>query len=314
MLNLIKTQSLIIALLTVCPCCFVDPTCYSNADCAGDRMCNVATGKCQSPECESNDDCVGDYICSSVNLCIAAPPNYCDDASDCGAGFECVDEQCRALTTLYCPKNMVSINNSYCIDRYEASKPDATSTFPGNDSSKAMSQPGVRPWQVTSNAAAQGACEAVGKSLCDETQWQIACQGPNETLYAYGDEYESATCNGIDTFCRCDDCVEGEICSYPYCYGDCGASIKPMPTGSFPDCTNKYGVYDMNGNLWEHVLNGSDMTVRGGAYNCKDSKTLHECTYIPGNWRPSARGFRCCSEGSLYPPDTDSDTDTETQS
>jgi len=42
------------------------------------------------------------------------------------------------------------------------------------------------------------------------------------------------------------------------------------------------------------VAGGSDMTVRGGAFNCNDSAALHKCAYVPGNWTPSARGFRCC--------------------
>ena len=75
--------------------------------------------------------------------------------------------------------------------------------------------------------------------------------------------------------------------------------FKLMPTGSFPDCNNDYGAFDMSGNLWEHTAGGSDMTIRGGAYNCSDSKTLHRCDYVPGNWVPSARGFRCCVDGVL---------------
>ena len=288
MSKFIILQIFAFALLLIFPGCVVDSKCYSIADCANGEVCNGATGKCHP----------------RVNECKAD--------GDCAAGFECVDGQCRALSPLYCPTNMVSINNSFCIDKYEASKPDATSKLQGNDTSKALTLPGVKPWEVANNAAAQEACEASGKTLCNEKQWQTACAGPDETLYAYGDEYESATCNGIDAFCLCDDCVEGESCSYPHCYNDCGASFKKMPTGSFPNCTNAYGVFDMNGNLWEHVLGGSEKTVRGGAFNCKDSKTLHECTYVPG-WVPSALGFRCCSAGSLQPLASDSDTHMESQ-
>ena len=33
---------------------------------------------------------------------------------------------------------------------------------------------------------------------------------------------------------------------------------------------------DINGNVWEMADDG---LVRGGAYNCRDSATLHECTF-----------------------------------
>lgn len=74
-----------------------------------------------------------------------------------------------------------------------------------------------------------------------------------------------------------------------------GGEFKLAPTGAFPDCVNEYGVYDLSGNLWEHTAHGDDTTVRGGAYNCVDSERLHRCDYIPGNWQPTALGFRCCA-------------------
>ena len=103
-----------------------------------------------------------------------------------------------------------------------------------------------------------------------------ACQGPAKTAYGYGDTYEPATCNGIDLF------------------GLSGFHV--LPTDSLPECRNGWGAFDMNGNLWEHTLEGSERTVRGGAYNCKDSQTLHRCDYVPtdppsrSGWRPAISG------------------------
>jgi formylglycine-generating enzyme required for sulfatase activity len=169
---------------------------------------------------------------------------------------------------------MVAVAKLFCIDRYEASRPDATATSYGTDNSRAQSVEGVYPWQVVSNEEAEAACESSGKRLCSPEEWQLACQGPNGTVYAYGDAYQPAVCNGIDTFGRTD--------------------YHLTPTGALPECANEWGVFDMNGNLWEYVSGGSDLTVRGGAFNCIDSATLHRCDYIPGSWAPSALGFRCC--------------------
>jgi formylglycine-generating enzyme required for sulfatase activity len=169
---------------------------------------------------------------------------------------------------------MVSVADTFCVDRFEASHPDATASNWGRDESRAVSKAGVMPWSVLDNATAEAACNASGKRLCTPEEWRTACKGPNGTVYAYGDTYEPTVCNGIDAFGR--------------------GSFHLAPTGSFPGCTNGWGVFDMNGNIWEHVAGGSDMTVRGGAFNCSDSAALHKCDYVPGNWTPSARGFRCC--------------------
>jgi hypothetical protein len=216
-------------------------------------------------------------------------------------GAECINGDCvvKEMDELVCPENMVPIDQRFCIDVYEASRPDATATSSGADESAAVSRADVLPWQVANNEEADSACRAAGKILCTEDQWYQACEGPEGTVYAYGDDYIPTICNGIDTFCYCDDeaCQDADVCPYPHCYHTCGASFHLTPTGGLSGCTNSYGVFDMNGNLWEHVLGGDETRIRGGAFNCSDSETLHRCDYIPGNWTPSARGFRCCSEG-----------------
>lgn len=201
---------------------------------------------------------------------------------------------------------MVPIENLFCIDIYEASRPDATAGNAGVASTVANSRPGVKPWQVLTNQQAQAACEAAGKSLCSDAEWYQACAGPALTTYAYGEAYSATTCNGIDKYCYCgagETCADTEPCPYPGCWGTCGADLHLDPTGSNSGCFNAYGVYDMNGNVWEHVLDGDAKRVRGGAYNCKDSKTLHRCDYIPAVWTPSALGFRCCAPGVMEIPD-----------
>jgi len=230
--------------------CVVQEKCFQNADCESPRICN-ADGECVY-------ECVTD--------------------SDCGPGFVCRGHLCRIEggdeEPLTCPEDMVPVENVYCIDIYEASRPDATEDDEGVDDSVAVSKKDVMPWEVEDNQEAEAACEAAGKRLCSPEEWEFACKGPDDTVYAYGDEYEPKTCNGIDTFE--------------------GGGFHLTPTGAFPDCTNEFGVYDMNGNLWEHTLNGDGTTIRGGAYNCGNSKKFQRCDYIPRQWSPLAQGFRCC--------------------
>ena len=303
MSKLIIFQISVLLPILLCPGtgCFVDSVCYNNADCGHGQWCemrpDVAEGSCRE-KCRNDTDCDNNEQCAAATG--QCKPAECWELVPCETGFECIDGMCVAEAPLTCPENMVAIENSFCIDVYEASRPDATATTAGTDNSRAASTPGVLPWKVSDNGQAQAACLASGKTLCSSERWERACQGPNQTTYAYGDQYESATCNGIDAFCLCDSCASDTTCSYPGCYPDCGASFRSMPTGSFPGCTNGYGVFDMNGNLWEHVLNGNDSTIRGGAYNCLDSERLHRCDYVPASWTPSARGFRCCRDGEIH--------------
>jgi hypothetical protein len=281
--------------------CLVKNACYNNADCPSGHVCQILPGKTEGvcrDMCEVDTDCRDGYLCDQAkHVCKEAD---CRGDSDCGLGFECLNGRCVSEVPLECPEGMVPIERRFCIDKWEASRADATIDSPGADGTVATSRPGVIPWQVESNAEAAEACRAAGKSLCTEEQWFSACRGSAKTVYSYGDEYNPLICNGIDTYCYCDSnqtCEGREPCPYPHCYHDCGASFHVTPTGYLTDCTNDYGVFDMNGNVWEHVLGGDETRIRGGAFNCGDSRTLHRCDYIPGDWEPSARGFRCCAAG-----------------
>jgi Sulfatase-modifying factor enzyme 1 len=281
--------------------CFVESFCYNNADCPKDKVCHIEqgqkNGKCKSM-CDEDVDCQLGYLCDlATGMC---KPADCQNDDDCPANFECEKGRCVSTTPLQCPAGMVPIERQFCIDIYEASRPDSTKTEYGFDNSMAVSKPKGMPWTVSSNAEADEACQNAGKTLCTEDQWFKACSGPDGMDYSYGNTYEPATCNGIDTYCDCEEgshCQNIDPCPFPRCHSECGGTFTLMPTGSFPGCNNGYGVFDMNGNLWEHVLGGDETRIRGGAYNCLDSQRLHRCDYIPGTWEPSARGFRCCSVG-----------------
>ncbi len=231
-----------------------------------------ALAGCVSQRCFENLDCPAPEICGVSGACVYE----CSSDGECGPGFACEHHRCSAQSRgpVHCGDDMVAVANAFCVDRYESSRPDATSTDPGTDGSRAQSLASVLPWQVADNAAAEAACLAAGKRLCTPEEWRTACRGPDDTVYSYGDTYQPTACNGIDAFGR--------------------SSFHLMPTGSFPSCTNEWGLFDINGNLWEHVHGGENATVRGGAYNCGDSAAFHRCDYVPGNWTPSARGFRCC--------------------
>ena len=300
-------------------------TCTTDTQCDGGDIC-LAEGYCGDPECDRDADCVIDAVCLEHH-CVPAqgclgcpypdaphgtaqclhgdcrllscengwedadgnPRNGCEcdaSAGPCTPDGDADEGEEQEIIPLECPADMVNIENMFCIDIWEASRPDATETDPGMDSGYATSRKNVRPWTITMLSVAKDACAAAGKRLCNPAEWQKACQGPSMTVYAYGDVYDPLMCNGIDTYCNCEP--------YPGCYNDCGAGLHMNPTNFFDTCTNGYGVFDMNGNVWEAVSSSDGAEhFRGGAYNCRDSATLHKCDY-DATWGPAAKGFRCC--------------------
>ncbi len=265
--------------------------------------------------CTVDGDCPLGQICS-LGDCVEG----CRAGDDrCPPGTGCIGGACSPLpdggnggvlpdgASVNCSEDMVPVGNSFCMDRYEASRPDATDVTFGDDESKATSRPNVLPWFPVVRATALLACAYAGKRLCTPTEFEEACRGPAGTVYSYGDSYDPATCNGIDTYCYCgtgSPCQELATCPYPHCYGQppagqtapptgCGASAHAKPTGSFEDCRSGYGVVDINGNVWELADDGTaEGQYRGGAFNCVDSVTLHRCDHVAGNI--TAKGFRCC--------------------
>jgi len=264
--------------------CLVQQRCDQDRDCVS-GACDEASGSCVDYECLQDDDCGG-------------------------FPFECVDEACEVVCgddPLDCPEGMTSVCGSYCIDVWEASRQDATAEDGGMEDSLSMSQPGVIPWysndaQVGMNQQlASAACDGAGKRLCSAQEWELVCATLDETTYAYGDSYDASICNGIDTYCDCDGDGEpdgDEV--FPHCRDACDTDFHVMPTGSFPACTNSFGIFDINGNVWELVASDDGVNhYRGGAYNCSDSERLHRCDYdgAESGSFPSAKGFRCCADG-----------------
>jgi formylglycine-generating enzyme required for sulfatase activity len=146
------------------------------------------------------------------------------------------------------------------------------------------------------------ACTAAGKRLCTKDEWFEACNGPDDATYFFGNVWNPEICNNVDTFCD-DYCVEhgisscntAENCGYQY---NC---FHVMPTGSFPSCSNAYGLYDVNGNVWEIVPSDSDYRgyeVRGGAFNCASPSIRLQCLFN-ASWNQLYVGFRCCKDRDL---------------
>lgn len=166
-------------------------------------------------------------------------------------------------------------------------------------------------------------CKLQGKRLCSQEEWSRACRvdpegGPDST-YAYGKELDLEVCNTnkrpsalSDTACN------GH--SAKTAWETCGTNTEP--SGSFPECRSKSGVYDQHGNVAEIMtrldadgilydqLKGSaffyvDVARKENERPPKGRETYPDhCNYSP-RWhvQPMSEaghnnyhlGFRCCS-------------------
>ena len=215
-----------------------------------------------------------------------------------------------------CRADMAIVDSRFCVDRYEGSLvqkmpgggEQAWSPYdmPEGVSVRAVSAPNVFPQAYISGAQGASACAASGKRLCKPVEWRTACMGPKKQLFPYGNERRRNSCNDhgrapmghfFPQVATSWNLVGMTEMNDPRLNAWEGTLMR---TGSSPDCTNEYGVFDMVGNLheWTNDPNG---TFQGGYYldthingdGCGYRTTAHEFTY-----HDYSTGFRCCSDAT----------------
>lgn len=192
--------------------------------------------------------------------------------------------------------------DSFYIDIHEVTNEeykifcDSTKTpYPPNppwDNDYFLSKPNYPVINVTWDEANSYA-KWIGKRLPTEAEWEKACKG------------------GLDTKYFCGDTITNNEANFK---GKFGVDIweHTSPIKSFPP--NKYGIYDIIGNVWEWVndfyqkeyyftitdpnpkgpKNGTDKVIRGGSW---DSTYEFLRSSLRGKINPRSKhsnlGFRC---------------------
>ena len=135
-------------------------------------------------------------------------------------------------------------------------------------------QPDATPKDMVSQEEAARICKNEGKHLCSIEEWQAACRGKDGFKYSYGNGYRQNKCNTN--------------------------TKSAKRSGRKTQCRSWYGMYDMNGNLWEWTSSTSKQhpdkfLVAGGAWNTNNESSCSESkfSFYPQNQYPSV-GFRCC--------------------
>jgi formylglycine-generating enzyme required for sulfatase activity len=166
-----------------------------------------------------------------------------------------------------------------------------------------VSRPGVVPQAFVPYPAAKRACENAGKRLCTRDEWVRACRGARDTIFPYGETYESGRCN------LWRNVHPGLVLHESAIFGHRDPRLnlvvedgtKPLlrVTGGTPTCRSAWGtdaVLDMVGNLDEWV-EGERPEFVGGFYaratrgGCEARVTNHPPTYYD-----YSLGVRCCRD------------------
>jgi len=160
---------------------------------------------------------------------------------------------------------------SFYIDRFE--HPNVRKGADGS-----APKPSLRiTWEQASSA-----CKSQGKRLCTEEEWEKACKGPDNYIYAYGDTFTP------------------EIC---------GTSMgNDYRVGDLKDCISGYGVYGMSGGPreWTATAAGKGSAdrrvVKGGmrANHARGSR----CAYAldeSARYADATLSFRCCLSATDAP-------------
>jgi hypothetical protein len=179
---------------------------------------------------------------------------------------------------------------SFCIDRFE---------FPNVEG-------GHPPWMVTWYDAEQ-TCKSKGKRTCYESEWTMACEGPERTPFPNGYERDNTACNIDNEYIRV---------NVPKMYSKDASMREPeleridqsVASGSMPRCVSGYGVYDTTGNFDEWVTREASgqnrrkddkslfAGLKGGAWGhvrnaCRPMTTSH----VP-DFAYYFVAFRCCAD------------------
>jgi sulfatase modifying factor 1 len=241
----------------------------------------IKPGAAPATALPSDDEaCSPDMVGVEGDYCPSVPQN-CLRWLDPATKLQCAEFE-HGPASQSC--SMSAQHKRFCIDRYE---------WPN--------MVGALPRYMASWNEAKASCESVGKRLCSDTEWTLACEGPERQPYPYGDGYVRD-----DQACNIDKPYiwphAEKIFDTKHQDEELARLDQREASGSRLACVSPFGVHDMVGNVDEWVINESQYGkpfrsgLKGGYWGpvrtrCRPMTTAHDETF-----RYYQIGFRCCGE------------------
>ena len=164
---------------------------------------------------------------------------------------------------------------------------------------------GAKPPVMMRFVEAQKSCEGVGKRLCSEFEWELACEGPETLPYPYGFAHEKGACVNEKPY-RPYSQAKLSSESATVRERETERLYQAEPSGSRPKCVSPFGVVDLVGNVEEWVTTSRPewaypSSLKGGYW----SKPWSGCRGTNDSHGPLFRfydiGFRCCTDALPQP-------------
>jgi hypothetical protein len=168
----------------------------------------------------------------------------------------------------------------FCMDRYE---------WPGT--------PGAQPRVLVDYFAAEKLCKSVGKRMCKEDEFYLACEGPEHWPYAWGHVRHPSPCNVDRPYFMVDWkkwAKGGEAMREEAVRLD-----QALPIGT-SKCWSPYGIHDIAGNVDEWTTSRPGRELLGSLNGGYWGPVQNACRYVTLVHGPEFMfyqiGFRCCAD------------------
>ena len=182
---------------------------------------------------------------------------------------------------------------NYCIDRYE---------WPN--------RAGELPKVMNTWKDARKSCKELGKRLCTEEEWTLACEGPKRSAFPYGFVRDNKACPFDKPSPRVN---EKRLFWKRTQAAELARLDQRDPSGSFKGCVSGYGVHDLTGSVDEWVFYPPGRPYRSSLKGGNWGEYRNACRPVTRghgeNWRFYQTGFRCCRDLAATGPAAAATTD-----
>ncbi len=218
----------------------------------------------------------------------------------CAAGMvEVVGDYCAELPEQRCLRWVTSTTNGRCAE-FAPSEACAAPTVRKHFCVDRFEYPNVsgqKPLVMKSWLEAATLCGAAAKRLCNDSEWTLACEGPERLPYPYGLARDATACN-IDK--PPITVREEHLRDRARRDAEAKRLWQGEPSGARDRCKSAFGVQDMTGNVDEWVVNEKGKphrsALKGGYWSWVRGRCRPLTDGHAEDFRYYQIGFRCCSD------------------